>query len=543
MFDIAFSVTNKGRKTASASTVQVFDGSVKIAEMALEALASGSSVRKVLTVQPGGLTAGVHDLRFVVDSENAVEEINETNNTRQEELTVSVAENLPEIPAQISYTLSGEDLVLSWNAASSLGQNGGYQLMLTTADGEQTAPVVVSGNSYSISEPDRYRSWQIRSFSSAQLYSDWSVCHEYHVYSGSNSSGSAFTFEADGEFESLAYSFDDFEHELCLINKYSSAVGCDTYGIPRGIVKLRSNVGYQWSSAEANWQVCWDKEAVVISIGGPTEVPRKFISQTNGKDDIFWANSNGVWEAGFAARHSGELNGWTGTGEEVLLAGKNKILDIFEGSSDIGTLVLTDDPNGDALFLEDIYSALGSQARLRQINWIQAGGGDDVIDLTSQLYDLSGSRMKIYGGNGNDTIWANAGNHILYGDAGDDYLAGGSGNDLIIGGSGNDTLHGGGGEDLFTFGPDWGNDVVTQTADGCVKIWIDDGSIDHWDAVDLIYRDGSNSVKIIGCAAEKISFEFGDEGGRRHYDTYANQGAFRSSCSELNIVPFAKSPY
>ena len=39
------------------------------------------------------------------------------------------------------------------------------------------------------------------------------------------------------------------------------------------------------------------------------------------------------------------------------MQGKNKITDIFAGSTDANVLVLTDDANGDALFLDDIFSA------------------------------------------------------------------------------------------------------------------------------------------------------------------------------------------
>ena len=86
---------------------------------------------------------------------------------------------------------------------------------------------------------------------------------------------------------------------------------------------------------------------------------------------------------------------------------------------------MTDDANGDALFVDDIYTALPGtvaeqQARIAQIDEIRAGAGDDVVDMTSQRFACVGDGVKIYGGLGNDTIWANNGNNILYGDAGND---------------------------------------------------------------------------------------------------------------------------
>ena len=88
------------------------------------------------------------------------------------------------------------------------------------------------------------------------------------------------------------------------------------------------------------------------------------------------------------------------------------------------------------------------QARIAQIDEIRAGLGDDIVDMTSQRFAYVGDGVKVYGGLGNDTIWANNGNNSLFGDAGNDRLVGGSDDDIIIGGAGNDSMHGGGGEDI-----------------------------------------------------------------------------------------------
>ena len=75
--------------------------------------------------------------------------------------------------------------------------------------------------------------------------------------------------------------------------------------------------------------------------------------------DVFFANANGIWSTKYDARHVGFFNGWTGTHEKVNLSGKNRISDIFAGSDDANILVLTDDPNGDSLFVDDIYHLPG----------------------------------------------------------------------------------------------------------------------------------------------------------------------------------------
>lgn len=112
----------------------------------------------------------------------------------------------------------------------------------------------------------------------------------------------------------------------------------------------------------------------------------------------------------------------------------------------------------------------------------------------------------IYGGDGNDVIWANLGENHLFGDAGNDRIVGASGNDVIVGGIGNDTMHGGGGDDIFTFGGDWGNDTVEQLDGGSVTLWFEEGSEDNWNADTRIYTDGENSVTVSGTADVTLRF-------------------------------------
>ncbi|MBR7138527.1 MAG: hypothetical protein IKD44_03200, partial [Lentisphaeria bacterium] len=226
------------------------------------------------------------------------------------------------------------------------------------------------------------------------------------------------------------------------------------------------------------------------------------VSDKDGDLDLFFGNAKDLWRRGYAAEHQT-------TGERIMLAGKNNISDIFEGSSDANVLVLTDDANGDALFVDDIYTALGDQARIAQIDEIRAGAGDDIVDMTSQRYAYAGDGVKVYGGFGNDTVWANKGNNTLFGDAGNDRLVGASSNDILAGGSGNDSMHGGGGDDIFTFGGAWGNDTVEQLADGSVTLWFETGSESNWNAGTLTYFDGTNSVSVTGCT--NVTLRFGSD--------------------------------
>jgi Ca2+-binding RTX toxin-like protein len=245
--------------------------------------------------------------------------------------------------------------------------------------------------------------------------------------------------------------------------------------------------------------------------------PQEVVSVQNGLNDLFFAKADGTWAPRYSAKHLGSVNDWTGTGERVALTGKNRLTDFFRGSADANLLLLTDDDNGDALFVDDIYSDSpdgqdSGQSRLSQIHSILAGAGDDIIDMTSQCFEYLGGGLKIRGGDGNDTIWANKGANLLFGDTGDDRLAGASGNDVLAGGSGNDSMHGGGENDIFTFGGNWGSDTVVQLADGSVTLWFDAGDESNWNAASLTYTDGDNSVTVSGVEADRITLKFGNDG-------------------------------
>ena len=308
----------------------------------------------------------------------------------------------------------------------------------------------------------------------------------------------------NGNAETVEYSQDSFASVLKL-NTSSTAV--DTYQMPGGA-----------------WQVRVDSEAQTgFTATAPTGSAAQIVSDADGNLDVFFVRTAGTWDAKHLAKHLGDFNGWQGTKERVALTGKNIITDIFSGSTDANILVLTDDANGDALFLDDAFTALGNQARLGNIDEIRAGAGNDVIDLTSPKFAYLGDEMTVYGGAGNDTIWANSGVNTLYGDAGNDRIIGGAGNDFIIGGAGNDSMHGGGGNDAFCFGANWGTDTVEQLATGKVILRFETGSLANWNATTKTYTNGANTVTVTG--TNDIELYFGTA-------STLPQDAFAPSASE-----------
>ena len=327
----------------------------------------------------------------------------------------------------------------------------------------------------------------------------------------------------DASLYVVEYSTDNFEHVIRLTVESNSL---DSFQMPAG--------NYQWRvKAEGNDE--WIMGEPLITTESD-KGPKLVKSDENGNADVFFANPVETWEAGYIAQHVGSINDWNGTNEYASVFGKNKLADVIEGSNDANILLMTDDPQGDSLFVDDIYTTLpGSvteqQSRIAQIDEIRAGAGNDIVDMTSQQFEYIGDGLTIRGGDGNDTIWANKGDNFLFGDAGNDRIVGASGNDVIAGGIGNDRMHGGGGNDVFTFCDNWGVDNVEQLATGSVTLWFAEGSKDNWSDETLTYTDGDNSVKVSGVTLDKIMLKFGDDGSAQ-FAALSGNGAFNAFSSQ-----------
>ena len=321
----------------------------------------------------------------------------------------------------------------------------------------------------------------------------------------------------------VEYSRDGFE---TVVTIETATVGVEHPNLPEGTWQWRVKAaeGAEWAAGET------------ITVAAGDGSPSVVAAVEDGVKDVFFVKPVGVWSDAWMAEHMGVHGEWAGTGETVVFGGENRFADIFQGSSDENVLLLTDDANGDALFVYDIYTESKDdlakfQSRLAEIKEIHAGAGDDIVDLTSDKFDYAGGGLSIHGGLGDDTIWANAGDNTLFGDAGNDRIVGAGGNDVLAGGLGDDSMHGGGGDDVFVFGDNWGNDTVEQLQDGKVTLWFKEGDESKWDGVNLTYHDGGKSVQVNGVAAENITLKFGDDGSRQ-YDKLLASGAFDEFSSE-----------
>ena len=151
---------------------------------------------------------------------------------------------------------------------------------------------------------------------------------------------------------------------------------------------------------------------------------------------------DGEWRSSFQA-----LN--VETGERVDIAGMTRSFDVFGGGEGEDVIRLTS--GDDAIFLDDRYSLFpeGEGPRVAGVETIDAGAGDDLVDLTSLVYSYGD--VTINGGAGDDILWASGGDDTIDGGIGDDSLFGGAGDDTLIGGTGENVIDGGDGIDTVDY--------------------------------------------------------------------------------------------
>lgn len=172
---------------------------------------------------------------------------------------------------------------------------------------------------------------------------------------------------------------------------------------------------------------------------------------TGGSDLAFGENGNDLIELTSSDQFGAGLNAthvmtdrygyesWT-----VSLEGYTRYSTVVVGGNGTDQIQLGSD--NDAFFLDNTFSdqhaslGTGSVARVVGVEVIRAGAGDDIIDLTSNQFEMD-SGVDIHGQNGDDTLWGSNGNDHLYGGNGDDMLDGCLGQDILTGGAGADSFH------------------------------------------------------------------------------------------------------
>ena len=559
---VAFSITNLGYEAAE-SVVYIYDGETKLGEVNVSALADGATFNGTYTIAAGILSAGTHTITVVADGSDIIAEGDENNNSMSTYVTLvqgevkdfaepndslATAYDLGTVRDSVlledlsihtgdkdyfKFTIAAEDQY----TFTTMGTAGDTVLYLYDAEGCLLMSDDDSGDGYfsNITTPLSAGTYYLKVNCYTEIYTieNYSLsCSVTGVAPGISNltyqDGTCSWSNSDHAAGNvIEFSKDNFETAAQII-LYDTAI--DLYGLPSGT--------WQWQVGLSDGEERQIGTEIVSTEESST--PLHFDASADFSNfDLFFGTADGVWEKNYAVQHHGAWDGgiksWAGTGEIVSIAGKNKIIDSFTGNDYCyNTLLLSDSANGDVLVLDDIFSptAVDEQnARFSWIDEIRAGGGDDVIDMTSLRFSYYSFNTTVYGGDGNDTIWASNNENTLFGDAGNDRLVGGADNDVIVGGTGNDSMHGGGGEDIFCFGENWGNDTVEQLADGEITLWFESGSESNWDASALTYTDGTNSVKVSGVSAGNITLIFGDDGSTL-YDELSAAGCFDDAASE-----------
>lgn len=223
---------------------------------------------------------------------------------------------------------------------------------------------------------------------------------------------------------------------------------------------------YLYSSAQDVY-----KGVKAVSLGKNTLIESGNITGSSFTDDqLFSSSGDDVWSASYVAMYAyrrtvmvGHTNSYT-TNLLFPIDGKQRFADVIH--SDISTdfvkplnVYLSNNAGGDAFFLHDTFSTYNKSVQLRTdvtgrqyapriagVDWLFAGNGDDIVDLTTteDTAELTCNRVDL--GDGDD---------ILMGQF--NFAYGGNGDDLIIVGD-QDTnsgympmVNGGPGRDTFAF--------------------------------------------------------------------------------------------
>lgn len=171
---------------------------------------------------------------------------------------------------------------------------------------------------------------------------------------------------------------------------------------------------------------------------------------------------------------------------------------------------------------------------------VRGGNGDDL--LTGLNAKIGQMRLRMEGGNGNDTLVGTSGDDTLSGDAGIDRIKAGLGDDLVLGGAGIDTINGEGGNDTLIGGDgsdtlvgdgadtlfgDAGNDsLIGDQGNDILSGGEGDDTANGGDGNDTINGDNGNDSLLGGSALDSITGGDGDDtldGGRN--DDALNGGA------------------
>ena len=140
----------------------------------------------------------------------------------------------------------------------------------------------------------------------------------------------------------------------------------------------------------------------------------------------------------------------------------------------------------------------------------EAVGAFQALTLFDEQIDGDDGSNRLYGGRGEQTIFAQGGDDLVLAGAGDDLVFAGGGRDKAFGGTGDDIMFGGEGNDVASGG--WGDDIVSGgSGDDRVKGGFGDDVLAGNDGNDRLYGGFGRDLLIDGLGSDKAYGGFGDD--------------------------------
>ncbi len=182
------------------------------------------------------------------------------------------------------------------------------------------------------------------------------------------------------------------------------------------------------------------------------------IESGNGDDIFVWQGSssgndtltNASGADGVQVTLNGANNNVTVKQSAIPVNGTFGLLQVTEGSatltvdSSISQVTVNSGAGDDTVTVGDLDTVC------RASLVIQGDAGNDLLNATNAK--TGAIRLRMEGGDGNDTLLGGQGNDTLVGDAGTDRIKGGDGNDQLEGGAGADSINGENGNDTLLGG-------------------------------------------------------------------------------------------
>ena len=208
-------------------------------------------------------------------------------------------------------------------------------------------------------------------------------------------------------------------------------------------------------------------------------------------NDTFQLSADGAWVSGYVCRNDGSP-GHAGSGKTVSITGLVKNFDAMDGGP--GADLLLGTAGNDVIVLDDAYSPSpnGLAPRFASIERIDAGDGNDVVDLTSSRWGYGD--VAVEGGSGDDVIWTSGGNDVLAGGVGNDVLDGGWGVDTMLGGVGNDSYFVDNVGDIVIENPSEGTDTVQSAISYTLGTDVENLALLGTTAIDGTGNDLANAL-------------------------------------------------